>query len=129
MGILHLMGRSLKSYFSGQNSDFEKIFRTSFFQENKEMSAKKNQSILNFFSKKPSSATASSSPSQCQPKNLVSTFSKSDKVNEGGDKKQDSSQNKSQEELDLEDLARSCLEDDDEGMDVIEPEVEKKKRK
>ena len=99
-----------------------------------DMSAKKNQSILNFFSRKPASSPGgSNSPSQTQPKNLVSTITKPQKTNEEGDQKpkDDTSLNKSQEDLELDELAKSCLEDDndDEGMDVSEPKVEKKKRK
>ena len=98
------------------------------------MSAKKNQTILNFFSRKPASSPGvSNSPSQTQPKKLVSTITKPQKTNEEGDQKpkDDTSLNKSQEDLELDELAKSCLEDDndDEGMDVAEPIVEKKKRK
>ena len=97
------------------------------------MSAKKNQTILNFFSRKPTSSPGgSNSPSQTQPKKLVSTITKPQKTNEEGDQKpKDDSLNKSQEDLELDELAKSCLEDDDDddGMDVSEPKVEKKKRK
>ena len=98
------------------------------------MSAKKNQTILNFFSRKPASSPGvSNSPSQTQPKKLVSTITKPQKTNEEGDQKpkDETSLNRSQEDLELDELAKSCLEDDndDEGMDVAEPIVEKKKRK
>ena len=126
------------------------------------MSAKKNQSILNFFSKKPSTPGGVNSPSQQvkkvenpvskpswanknddqkpsasggfnspsqQVKKIENTVSKPIGANENGDQKENVSLNKSQEELELEELTKSCLEDSDDGMDVFEPVVEKKKRK
>ena len=90
------------------------------------MSAKKSQSILNFFTRKPSPAA---SP-QTKPQKIENTVAKSKQTSEDGDRKHDVSINKSQEEIDLDELARSCLKDDDDGgMDVFEPKVEKKKRK
>ena len=91
-----------------------------------DMSAKKNQSILNFFSRKPS---LGASP-QTKPTKVENAVTKPIETTEKGDEKLDDSISKSQEEIDLDELAKSCLEDDDDGgMEVSEPIVEKKKRK
>lgn len=80
------------------------------------MSAKKNASILSYFSKKPAP-----SPNAASPK-LTPAVPK-----DKGDV-QNNSLNKSQQEIEADELTKSCLEDD-EDMEIVEPKLEKKKRK
>ena len=92
------------------------------------MSAKKQSSILGFFSRKPPSTSAEKKPIETEKKS-----NGTEKRANGAQKEEsilEKSIDKTKEEEEMDELAKLCVEDDeDDKMVVVEPKMEIKKRK